>query len=300
MQVLITGGKGFLGVWIARRLLARGIAVRVFDVVDDRRLAATIVREAARSIEWRIGDIVEAESIRAAASGCDAIIHLAGILTPNCKENPVRGAQINLIGTLNVFEAARAQNIARIVYTSSAGVYGPNDATIPRPITHYGTFKLACEGSARAYWADHGLASIGFRPFVVYGPGRETGLTAGPSLACRAAALGESYTIPYTGKAGLIFVEDVAAAYEMALLREPEGAHVFNLVGVPASNEDVIKAIRRIIPGANLKVAGPLLPITPDVEEGPIDTILPDLPRTPLQDGIASTIDYYRRYGVQG
>jgi UDP-glucose 4-epimerase len=199
-----------------------------------------------------------------------------------------------------VFEAARAQNIARIVYTSSAGVYGPNDATIPRPITHYGTFKLACEGSARAYWADHGLASIGFRPFVVYGPGRETGLTAGPSLACRAAALGESYTIPYTGKAGLIFVEDVAAAYEMALLREPEGAHVFNLVGVPASNEDVIKAIRRIIPGANLKVAGPLLPITPDVEEGPIDTILPDLPRTPLQDGIASTIDYYRRYGVQG
>jgi UDP-glucose 4-epimerase len=86
----------------------------------------------------------------------------------------------------------------------------------------------------------------------------------------------------------------------MALLREPEGAHVFNLVGVPASNEDVIKAIRRIIPGAHLKVAGPVLPITPDVEEGPIETILPDLPRTPLQDGIASTIDYYRKYAVQG
>ncbi|WP_163837351.1 NAD-dependent epimerase/dehydratase family protein, partial [Providencia stuartii] len=67
----------------------------------------------------------------------------------------------------------------------------------PRPTTHYGTFKLACEGSARAYLADRGLASIGFRPFIVYGPGRETGLTAGPSLACRAAARGESYRIPY-------------------------------------------------------------------------------------------------------
>jgi len=171
---------------------------------------------AAEAVEWRVGDIVAGEQVRRAAEGCDAIVNLAGVLTPACKDDPVRGMQINLIGTLNVFEAARAHGIARILYTSSAGVFGSPDGKVPWPITHYGTSKLACEGSARAYLHDHGLASVGFRPFVIYGPGRETGLTAGPSLACRAAVLRERYTIPYTGKAGLVFVDDVAAAYELA------------------------------------------------------------------------------------
>ena len=124
----------------------------------------------------------------------------------------------------NVFEAALSHGIKRIVYTSSAGVYGPDDGMTPYPTTHYGAFKLACEGSARAYWSDHGLASVGFRPFIVYGPGRETGLTAGPTLACRAAARGERYRIPYVGSAGLVYVDDVAHAYKLALLRDAEGA----------------------------------------------------------------------------
>jgi nucleoside-diphosphate-sugar epimerase len=92
----------------------------------------------------------------------------------------------------------------------------------------------------RAYWEDDKLASIRFRPFVVYGPGRTTGLTAGPSLACRAAALDQPYTIPYSGSAGLIYIDDVAAAYEAALGRELDGAHVFNMPGEVAFNDQVI------------------------------------------------------------
>ena len=235
--------------------------------------------------------------MHAAAEGCDAIIHLAGILTPDCRSDPIRGAKINLIGTLNVFETARKRGIKRIVYTSSAAVYGPTDGHTPCPDTHYGAFKLACEGSARAYWEDHKLASVGFRPYVVYGPGRTSGLTAGPSLACRAAASEQPYTIPYSGSAGLVYIDDVAAAYEAALLREPDGAHVFNMPGEVASNDQVIAEIHRVVPGAKLDIAGPALQFTPDIEQGNINDVLPGLHQTGLAEGIRQTIAFHRPQG---
>jgi UDP-glucose 4-epimerase len=150
MRILLTGGNGFLGAWIAKRLLTRGFELVVFDIVENRRLMNAIAGSAAarhgpgaaEPVPWIVGDIVDGAAVMAAADGCDAVIHLAGILTPDCKANPVRGAEINLIGTLNVFEAARKLGIPRVIYTSSAGVYGPDDGHNPKPATHYGTFKL--------------------------------------------------------------------------------------------------------------------------------------------------------------
>ncbi len=295
-RILISGGTGFLGAWIARRLAARGMRLRIFDRSGDRSLVAAIAGgEAAEGAEWIVGDVVDGEAVAATARGCDAIVHLAGILTPACEADPVLGARVNLIGTLNVFEAARAHGIARIAYASSAGVFGPDDdGREPRPITQYGAFKLACEGSARAYFHDHGIASTGFRPYVVYGPGRTTGLTAGPTLACRAAARGEAYAIPYRGAAGLVFVDDVAAAYELSLDRPPEGALVLNLPGVTAESEEVADAIRAIVPGARIAVDGPLLPFIRDVPEGDLRAVLRDLPATSLGEGLERTIAFYR------
>jgi UDP-glucose 4-epimerase len=296
MHVLITGGGGFLGAWLTRRLAAAGHGIRIFDAREDRTLLRDIAgSQVADKIDWRSGDVAEAMQVTAAAEGCDGIIHLAGILTPTCKADPVRGARINLLGTLNIFNAAKALRIDRIVYASSAGVYGPNDGRTPFPTTHYGAFKLACEGSARAFWEDARIASIGFRPYIVYGAGREVGLTAGPSLACRAAAQGEAYDIPYSGSAGLVHVDDVTAAFEMALLREPDGAHVFNLVGEVASNEDVVAAIREVVPDAAVGINGPGLPIVSDIEEGDLRKVLVGLPRTGLRDGVRRTINYYRQ-----
>jgi len=294
MKVLVTGGSGFLGAWIVKRLAQSGHQIRIFDIAANKSLVAEIAGGFADSVEWRTGDIVEPDHVHGAAEGCDAIIHLAGILTPDCKTDPIRGAKINLIGTLNVFEAARRHSIGRIVYTSSAAVYGPTDGHTPRPDTHYGAFKLACEGSARAYWEDHRLGSFGFRPYVVYGPGRTTGLTAGPSLACRAAARGQPYTIPYSGSAGLVYVDDVAAAYEAALLREGDGAHVFNMPGEVASNDQVIAEIRRVVPDARIDIAGPALQFTPDIEQGDLYAVLSGLRRTSLSEGIRQTIAFHK------
>lgn len=297
MRILITGGNGFIGAWIAKRLAARGIGLRFLDIVESRTLVSRIAGDAtAAASEWITGDVVDAATVERAAKGCDGIIHLAGLLTLACKADPLRGAMVNVIGTVNVFETALKHGIRRVVYTSSAGVFGPDDGRQPFPITQYGAFKLACEGSARAYWVDHGLASIGFRPYVVYGPGREGGLTAGPSLACRAAGRGEPFTIPYRGSAGLVYVDDVAAAYELALLREIEGAHVFNLLGVTASNEEVVAAIRAVAPDARIAIDGPQLPFMSEIEEGPVRDVLRGLPLTPLAEGIAETVAYYRRH----
>ena len=297
MRVLITGGNGFLGAWIVKRLRARGIDVRVFDVVENRTLVDAIAGDAGAAVEWRVGDIVNGLDVRRAAEGCEGIINLAGILTPACKADPVRGSLINYIGTLNAFEAARAHGIKRFVYTSSAGVFGSPTSSDPWPITHYGTAKLACEGSARAYWDDLKLASIGMRPFIVYGPGRLTGMSAGTSLACRAAARGENYVIPFSGQAGFVFVDDVAAAYEHALAREPDGAHVFNICGVSSTNEKVIEIIRRSYPKAELRVEGPDIGLRPDIDDDALFAAMPGLKRTSLEDGIEQTLAYYRRQG---
>lgn len=295
MIILVTGGSGFLGAWITRRLLLRGLPVRVLDVAEDRRLLRSIAgAEATAGVEWVTGDIADGAMVRAAAKGTARIVHLAGLLTPACAADPVRGAQVNLIGTLNVFQAARAEGHAAVVYTSTAGVYGPDSGTHPRPHTHYGAFKLACEGSARAYWADHGIASIGFRPYVAYGPGREVGGTAGPSLACRAAAREEAYAIPFNGRSGLVYVDDVAAAYEAAVTRDVTGAHVLNMSGVTASTEEVVEAIRRVVPDAAITVDGPPLPIAAELDAGEIGSVLPGLPHTPLLEGIAQTVEFYR------
>ncbi|SCK29883.1 Nucleoside-diphosphate-sugar epimerase [Variovorax sp. HW608] len=294
-QVLITGGGGFLAAWIARRLAARGTRLRLFDVPGAPRTASDIVLPRhASQLDWRQGDIRSADDVRAAMEGCDAVIHLAGVLTPACSANPVRGAEINLIGSLHVFDAARAQGLSKVVYASSAGVYGPAHSRHPEPATHYGAFKLAVEGAARAYWNEHRIASTGFRPFVIYGPGRETGVSAGPSLACRAAVRGIPYTIGFTGACGLVYVDDVAEAFENALFAPAEGAKVFNLVGELHTIDAVIAEIRRQVPDADLRAEGPPLTIAADVtEEGP-DELLAAGRRSTLAEGIAATLTHYR------
>ncbi|SAK72918.1 putative epimerase/dehydratase WbiG [Caballeronia glebae] len=295
MRVLVTGGSGFLAAWVMRRLLMRGMNVRAFDVREDARLLRALAPERADEVQWRIGDIGEALDVARALDGCDAVVHLAGVLTPACAADPVRGARINLIGSLNVFDAAVANGLRSVLYASSAGVFGPDDGATPFPQTHYGAFKLACEGSARAYWHDHGVASIGLRPLVVYGAGRETGSSAGPSLACRAAARGEPYTIPFTGATGLVYADDVAAAYELALVHAFDGAYAFTLAGDITPISSVIATLKEIAPGARIDAQGAPLPIATSFPDDPaLARVLPGLAKTPLIEGLRQTVAFYR------
>jgi nucleoside-diphosphate-sugar epimerase len=295
MRVLITGGLGFIGSWTARTLLEAGHSVRVFDFHSDRKLFDEIVpRDRAAVVEQLIGDITDPAHVDGAVNGCDAVVHLAGILVPGCRADPIKGAMVNVLGTLYAFRAAMAHRVRGFAYASTAAVFGPDDGSTPHPLTHYGAYKLCNEGNARAFWEDAGFSSVGLRPWTVYGPGREIGITAGPTLAMRAAAEGRPYTIPFTGSTGMDFVGDTAAVFARAATETPEGAHVFSLQGTLASTDDILAAIRGVAPGCEINAHGPHLPIAPQLDEGELRTVFEHLPRTSLDAGTELTIEHYR------
>jgi UDP-glucose 4-epimerase len=280
---LITGG-GFLGQRLAHALAAQGHTLRVLDVAPAPSGALP------PACAWHVGDVGDFDTVARALDGCDHVVHLAALLTPACAADPLRGARVNLLGTLHVFEAARRAGLNHVVYASSAGVYGPSDPVHPLPTTLYGTWKLAGEGIARSYFADHGVGSVGLRPFVVYGAGREVGGSAGPSLACRAAARGEAYTIPFTGRTGLVHVDDVVQAFTAALQPRQGGAHVFDMPGVTASMDELIAEIARQVPGARITASGPPLPVAADIVRSDMSAVLGPLPVSTLAEGVAMTL----------
>ncbi|MGL4634715.1 MAG: NAD-dependent epimerase/dehydratase family protein [Beijerinckiaceae bacterium] len=294
MRVLITGGGGFLGAWLLKRLHTAGIETCVFDMHANRALAHGIAGPFVDTIDWHVGDIGSLASVTNAMHGCDAVAHLAGVLTPFCKDNPLEGARINVIGTLNVFEAARSHDISKVIYTSSGGVYGPDSNGHPVPVTHYGAFKLASEGSARAYWLDAGIASVGMRPFIIFGPGRESGLSAGPTLACRAAAHGKPYVIPFSGAADLVYVDDVALACERALIAPLKGAFTLDLTGQSIDMADLALKINGLCPGSEISCSGPVLPMAGGIHNEWDTTLLELGPETSLDTALEQTVQYYK------
>jgi UDP-glucose 4-epimerase len=296
MRVLITGGLGFIGAWTARLLLEQGHSVRTFDVHAERALFDAIAGAAGpEAVEHRTGDITDAHAVDAAVEGCEAVVHLAAVLIPTARKDPLLGARINVLGTLHVFEAAKRSGVRGIAYASSAAVFGPDDGIHPEPRTHYGAYKLCNEGTARAYWDDAALRSVGLRPATVYGPGREIGVTADPTLAMRAAAEGRPYTIRFTGATGMDYVEDVAAIFARAATQAPEGAHAFSLQGQLARIDEVLAAIRAEVPGADVHAEGPELMFAARLDEAPLHATFPGLRRTPLAEGTRKTIAFYRR-----
>src|SRR5688572_13787135 len=175
----ITGAQGCIGSWIVKALIERGDNAVVFDrSADPRRLRAIMDDDRLTRVRFILGDITDGAAVEKALSDSKAtrVIHLAGLQVPICKADPVMGALVNVIGTLNVFEATRKNRLPSVVYASSAAVYGMNDdgdaldeTAACEPSTHYGVFKRTNEGNARIYFLDHGVSSIGLRPLTVYG-----------------------------------------------------------------------------------------------------------------------------------
>jgi UDP-glucose 4-epimerase len=278
-----------------RDLVARGHEVRVLDLRPNSANLDFVGKGLAGEVECVAGDIRDAAAVRAAMAGCDRAIHLAGVMTVDCARDPVAGAAINLIGSLNMFEAAIAEGLPGLAYVSTAGVFGPDDAFHPSPATHYGAFKLAVEGSARAYLADRGFPSVGFRPYIVYGPGESSGIAAGPSIALRAAHEGRPATIRFSGRVGFVHVEEVAAAFVAAAETPPEGAGAHTLAGETADTAAFLAALRAELPAAEVTVEGPPLRIPPEIGAGPRPPVLAGVPAIGLAEGIARTLAHYRK-----
>ena len=315
MRVLVTGSEGCIGAWVVKALLDRGLPVVSYDLeAAHRRLALIASPEAMARLHAETGGIEDTGRVKALVreAGITHIVHLAAVLMPFCQTQPVEGALVNVIGTLNVFEAAcTAGRPVRIVYASSSAVWGPaedygagplDESATPRPATHYGVYKHANEGNARVYYATEGISSIGLRPWTVYGVGREAGLTADPTLAMRAAALDRPFQMRLSGYMDLQYVEDVAETFVRCLLAPIEGAHVFNLQGAVVRMEEIIASIERVQPRARglITAAGPQVPVAYRMDDTQLRRLIPDIPKTPLEEGVRRTVERFEHLHRRG
>lgn len=311
MRVLMTGGYGCIGSWVAKQLVEDGRDVWILDLKEDtHRLDLLLNVEQKARVHFVPGDVSDPDVVRAAVERVEAthLLHLAGLQTPTCRANPILGARVNVIGTLAVFEAAVALKgqVQRVVYASSAAVHGPPEpgTTGPiadevrlAPLTHYGAYKVCNELNARVYWLDQGITSVGLRPWTVYGVGRDFGMTSEPTKAIKAVAAGRSYAISYGGVQDLQYVGDVAAAFLRGLTAPFEGADAFNVRGAVEPIETFVATLREVAPqSAKLVTHGDRqLPIAPDLDGSRLEARLGPLPRTSLRDGITET---FRRFAT--
>jgi nucleoside-diphosphate-sugar epimerase len=289
---LVTGALGCLGAWTCKLLVDEGADVIAFDLVEDPyRLRAITTPATFDRIRLVQGDVTDLDGLvrTMADAGVTHVVHLAALQIPSCRADPARGAQVDVVGTVDVFEAAARHGLATtLAYASSAAVYDAVGAMCPT--TLYGAFKLANEHTARVYAADAGLASIGLRPYVVYGPGRDQGLSADPTHAMRAAAQGQPYRIGFGGRTELHYARDVARAFIEAARRPTDGtAAAYDVAGDSVAMEEVVAAIAAAAPGAA---------ITFDPQPLPFPEELPGErfggPVTPLDEGVRATVEHYR------
>jgi nucleoside-diphosphate-sugar epimerase len=312
---LITGAHGFIGAWIIKRLVAANEGkIVMFDLNSDAaRLRIIMDEEEIAQTSFVAGDITDPKALSPIIEQNEIthIIHLAGVQVPTCRANPHLGAMINVVGTINVFNAAlhSAGQIQRIAYASSAAVFGnEDDGTAQsedkagKPQNHYGAFKQCNEDNARIYFQDNGISSIGLRPLTVYGPGRDVGMTSDPTKAMKAAVVGRPFHIRFGGRTDFLFVADCADAFIKSVHSEKPGAYAFNLHGDVAAISEVVSAIENELPAAKGTIthSDNVMPIPAELDDAAIINALGEIPHTSMQQGVKDTIARFQLLHAEG
>jgi nucleoside-diphosphate-sugar epimerase len=316
VRVLLTGGYGCIGSWIVRDLLEGGHEAWIYDLKEDpRRLRLLLTEDQVKQVRFVPGDVTDLASLRAVVdkNRITHIVHLAGLQVPTCRADPLLGARVNVIGTLAVFEAVRlAQGqVEQLVYASSAAVFGPPesyaqgrlaDDVLLTPTTHYGVFKCCNEGNAHIYSQDHGISSIGLRPWTVYGVGRDQGMTSEPTKAIKAVALRRPYHISYGGWQDLQYVDDVARTFVRCLLKSYHGAKSYNLRGHVLDMPDFHAALCAVDSSARhlITFGQKQIPIAYNLDDTALQDDLGPMPCTPIVEGIGHTLDHFRKLHAEG
>ena len=305
---LVTGALGCIGAWTIKALLDEEEEVVGYDLGDDPvRLRLVMSPEELARVHLEQGDITDLPALERLLDEHEItrVVHLAALQVPFCRADPVLGARVNVVGTVNVFEAVkrRRDRIPGIAWASSAAVFSGDDPSPApeqggtRPGTHYGVYKLANEGTARIYWTDDGVPSIGLRMYVVYGAGRDQGVTSTPTQAMAAAARGDGFEITFGGVAQYDYAPDVGQAFAAAGRAVDDGAAVYNFPGVVAPMRDVAAAIEAAAPAAAGKITWveTPLPFPESMEAVGLEQAVGPLPRTSLADGVRETVELLAR-----
>ncbi|MBX3249683.1 MAG: NAD-dependent epimerase/dehydratase family protein [Myxococcales bacterium] len=308
--VCITGGAGFIGTALTRRL-ADTNRVRILDILRRNALAeAGLDRHP--NVELVVGDVRDPEAVARAVSGADYVVHMASIAgVDTVIGNPVLTMEISLEGTINVLRAAHAAGgVARVIDFSTSEVFGSYafrvreaDVTSLGAVGEarwtYAVSKLATEHLAHNYWKQHGLPTVAIRPFNIFGPG-QVGEGAIHAFVVRALR-GEPITIHNEGDQirSWCYIDDIVEAIELALERDGAVGETFN-IGNPRSTVTIYQLARLIVRLAESPSEITFVPWDfadvelriPDVKKA--ERLLGFRAKVDLEDGILRTLAWYR------
>jgi UDP-glucose 4-epimerase len=251
MRALVTGGGGFIGHHLVRRLLADGYEVRVLDNFSTGR------RERLEGLDVGVveGDLRSYERAHAAVRGMDVVFHLGALPSvPRSVQDPLTTSAVNVEGTLNVLLAARDENVRRVIFASSSSVYGANpvlpktEEDQPLPISPYGVSKLSAEHYCRTFTTVYGLETVSIRLFNVFGPGQDP-LSQYAAVVPRfiSALASGNRPVVYgdgTQTRDFTYVEDVIEAFILAV-EAPRAAG--EIINVCAGREMSLLALLEIL-----------------------------------------------------
>jgi nucleoside-diphosphate-sugar epimerase len=315
-RYFVTGAQGCIGAWVVKNLVDRGQDVFVFDLdLEPKRLGLLLNAQALSRVQFIRGDICDSDQITSEIQRqkIDYIIHLAGLQVPTCRANPRLGAMVNVVGTVNVFEAARARGkgLQGLVYASSAAVFGPeedyggsplDESAVLLPETHYGVFKQCNEGNARVYFKEQYISSVGLRPYAVYGPGRDVGITSGPTKALKAAVAGRAFEIKFGGPVSMQFVDDTAKTFIACVESRKSGARAYNIRGAVITVEGFIQEVEEAFPRFKrlIHCNSNTLGIASNLAEHGLRDEIGTIPTTDLKAGIEATVQIFERLRIEG
>lgn len=306
-KFLVTGAAGCIGAWAVRLLLDEGVPVVATDLSEDlhrfRLISQGLTDDQA---EFARLDVTDGKAVASlvADRGITHIVHLAGLQLPFCAADPALGAMVNVVGTVNMFEAIRAAGgHVGLAYASSAAVFGDpigrpaglvGDSSELLPDSFYGVYKAANEGTAKVYSRDHGIGSIGLRPFVVYGLGRDQGMTSDPTKAMLAAAAGVPFKIKFGGSVLLTYAPDCARVFIASARAAAGSGEAVSLnvpghrIGIPA----LVDLIEQVLPGSGQYITWDRKPLrVPSLlADSALRNAVGDLPASGLADGVRETI----------
>jgi UDP-glucuronate 4-epimerase len=307
---LVTGAMGCIGAWTLRNLVSEGAGVVASDLAaDPMRPRQLLSDEEIEQVDFVRLDVTDRKAVDdlVAQKGITHIVHLAGLQVPFCRANPSVGAAVNVVGTVNLFEAARAHwgQVKGITYASSLAVLGPSHLYTETPVaddapripqTLYGVYKTANEETARIYWQDWQIPSIGLRPYIVYGVGRDQGMTSDLAKAILATVAERPYHIKFGGPVALQYADDVARMFIGCARSGYQGATACNLRNDVLDVADFVAALQEAYPNAQVTYeAGNLLPFPADLDDSGLRAILGgSVPHTPLHDAIRQTGERFK------
>lgn len=307
-RVLITGGAGFIGTHIAERLVDDHQLV-LFDNYRRDSLSGLSLAEHP-NVTLVAGDVLELGDLQGAAEGADSIVHLAAIAgVSSYYQQPLKTLQVNILGTVNALDAAVSAGVDRFVHFSTSEVFGSAARNVTEEDPHgigptsdrrwvYATSKLAGEHFALRYGEEYGFGATSLRPFNVYGP-RQTGEGAIANF-CQAALKGEPLTVYGDGKAvrSWCYVSDMVDAVVAALRLDTATGQSFNIGNAETgvTTTELAELVTSIVPGSDIRYeqidraeVAERIPVIDKAKR-----LLDYEPKVGLEDGLRSTIDWYR------